>query len=206
MSRIDGFILAGGASSRMGRAKAGLSIDGRTFLERAADALAAVAGPRVQVVGGTGDVGTLNVIPDELPPGVGTGSRGSIIGLYTALLKCSAPWAAVLACDLPFVSGELIELLARRIDISVDATVPVQADGRLQPLCAIYDRGRCLPVVERVLNCGNWSLNAMLGDLRVHRVEFFDVARLHGSDGFFMNINTPEDLRQAELRLERPLG
>ena len=43
MDSIEGFILAGGASSRMGTDKARLRLDGRSFVERIASALTAVS-------------------------------------------------------------------------------------------------------------------------------------------------------------------
>src|SRR5688572_13319141 len=107
MTDIEGFILAGGLSSRMGADKARLRLGGRTFVELAADALGSVARV-VSVVGsrpGVGDYG-LPVVPDVHE---GLGAMG---GLHAALSACGVRWAAVVSCDLPFVTGELFERLA----------------------------------------------------------------------------------------------
>src|SRR4051812_1586009 len=97
---IEGFILVGGASSRMGTDKARLELDGRSFVERISAALACVT-ERVSVVGareGTSAAWALPVVPDVYA------KWGALGGLHGALAACRAPWAAVIACDLPFVT------------------------------------------------------------------------------------------------------
>ena len=102
MKDVEGFILAGGLSSRMGVDKSRLRLGGRTFVEIAAGALAAVS-DRVRVVGSRAGVEShgLPVVRDVHE---GLGALG---GLHAALGACGAPWAAVVPCDLPFVTGEL---------------------------------------------------------------------------------------------------
>ncbi len=51
MNDIEGFILAGGASRRMGRDKAELRLRDKTFVERAADALHKITGGKISIVG-----------------------------------------------------------------------------------------------------------------------------------------------------------
>ena len=66
MNDIEGFILAGGASSRMGEDKSRLRLGGRTFVERIADALRTVTA-RVRLVSSRPDAGShgLPVLRDE---------------------------------------------------------------------------------------------------------------------------------------------
>jgi molybdopterin-guanine dinucleotide biosynthesis protein A len=69
----------------------------------------------------------------DLRPGFGAWS-----GLHAAVAYSRSEWALVLACDYPFVTSDLLTLLAGFASKECDAVVPVQPDGRLQPLCALY--------------------------------------------------------------------
>ena len=199
---MEGFILAGGASRRMGRDKSTLIIGGRTLIEIAASALSEVADP-IRVVGDlvTGQT-SLPIIPDEE---IGGGVRGAIVGLYTAAKNARAEWIAVLACDLPFVSGELLARMAAVIPTVANenpaALLPEQPDGRIQPLCGFYRAAATRLEIERMLSEDNWRLQRLAERLHSHIIPFTDIADLPGSDRFFINLNSPED-HQAALRLK----
>jgi molybdopterin-guanine dinucleotide biosynthesis protein A len=137
MISVEGYVLAGGLSSRMGRKKANIMLGDTTLAERAVVALSAITG-NVAVVGNIEvNEPLVRVVPDEPAK---SDSRGAIVGLYSALRNAKTEWTAVLACDLPFVTSELVVRLARMAESLPDAAcvVPVQPDGRTQPLCGIY--------------------------------------------------------------------
>ena len=183
MDRVSGYVLAGGQSSRMGEDKALLSFHGQTLIERAAEALASIAGS-VTIVGLRSDhSGRLAVIPDTYE------GRGSIVGLYTALADCKTELAAVLACDLPFVESELLTQLVAAIG-DQDAAIPKQHGGHIQPLCSVYRAERCLPYVEKIITSDNWRLQQLGEMLDVSIVEPKGVR-------WSTNVNTPDDLRRA---------
>ncbi|MGE3465883.1 MAG: molybdenum cofactor guanylyltransferase [Pyrinomonadaceae bacterium] len=205
MSDLDGFILVGGASSRMGRTKAELQLGGVSFVDRAALALSAVTPAKAVLIGGRETAGTISdaVYRDK----DGNERRGSIVGLFTALKNSRAEWSAVLACDMPFVSGSLLSRVASVDRAGFDAIVPVQSDGRSQPLCALYRTAACLPMVRRMLTAGDWALREVLGKLNTRFIAFDEVADLPNADLFFLNVNTPEDLKRAQrLFAERFAG
>jgi molybdopterin-guanine dinucleotide biosynthesis protein A len=77
--------------------------------------------------------------------------------------------------------------------------VALEANGRVQPLHAVYARG-CLPAVERVLKASDHSLHALLAQLAVVVIEADTVRREDPDDLSAFNVNTPEDWRHA-LRL-----
>ena len=192
MPDLEGFILVGGASSRMGSDKSRLLLGGRTFVERAAEALSAVA-VRVSVVSARGgDAGFgLPLVRDLV---VGAGALG---GLHAALAGCRAPWAAVVSCDLPFVTGGLLVRLASFRADGLDAVAPRQADGRAQPLCALYARDACLRVAERLLGAGELRPRVLLTEVRTRWAGPDELADLPGSARFFTNVNTPADYALA---------
>ncbi|MDQ3253880.1 MAG: molybdenum cofactor guanylyltransferase [Acidobacteriota bacterium] len=209
---IDGFILTGGASSRMGADKAHLRLGGLSFVERIARALHAVT-MRVSVVSSKADaeVWGLPVVRD-----VHAGC-GAIGGVHAALAHSRAACVLIVSCDLPFVSGELFRRLAslsnedsyhvsdcdgerEPVEESreiFDAVAPVQADGRPQPLCAIYRREICLPVAERLIAQRKFRLRRMLQQVRTRWVGEDELSDLDGLSFFFLNVNTPEDYAAA---------
>ena len=195
MNDIEGFILAGGLSSRMGGDKSRLRLGGRTFVELAAGALAPLSSG-VSVVGSRPGVEShgLAVVRDVHE---GLGALG---GLHAALAACGARWAAVVSCDLPFVTAGLFERLASLRVGDVDAVAPVQDDGRPQPLCALYAAARCLDVAEGLIRAGELRPRALLRTVRTRWVQFEELSDLGGSRLFFRNVNTPADYEEAKSR------
>lgn len=195
MDDTEGFILAGGLSSRMGADKSSLRLGGRTFVERAADALGGVA-RGVRVVGSRPGLEAhgLPVVPDVH---AGLGAMG---GLHAALSACEARWAAVLSCDLPFVTRGLFHRLASLRGEGPDAVAPVQGDGRPQPLCALYAAGACRAAAAEMIRAGELRPRELLRRLRTRWVAFEELADLEGSRLFFANVNTPEDYEKAVNR------
>ncbi len=194
MQTPDSFILAGGRSSRMGERKEKLLFGDKTFLRNAFDVLNKACGGNITIVGDvSSDVDFANVLTDEPPDGVRSENRAAIIGLYTALTNSRTDWSAILACDLPFVSHELLTRLWNFAGDEFDVVVPVQQDGRLQPLCAFYRGKNILSKLSGAIENGKMSLHGFLDQLSVRRVEFAEIADLADADLFFQNINTPED-------------
>lgn len=195
MLDTEGFILAGGLSSRMGVDKSLLRLGRRTLVEIADGALATVS-ERVRVVGSRPGIEAhgLTVVRDVHE---GLGALG---GLHAALAVCGAHWAAVVSCDLPFVTAELFARLASLRGKEVDAVAPLQEDGRPQPLCAFYAAARCLEAAERLIRVGELRPRALLRTVRTRWVTFEELSDLEGSDLFFENVNTPADYERAVSR------
>jgi molybdopterin-guanine dinucleotide biosynthesis protein A len=202
MADIDGFILAGGKSSRMGKDKANLLLGEKTLVEHAASALTSVT-RRVFIVGDvTGNPPGIPILRDRYKIGNGPQKRGAMIGMHAALVEAATAWSAVLACDLPFVSGALWTRIISFEREDFDAVVPVQADGKPQPLCALYRSDACLPVIGSLLGTNDWSLQGLLRTVRTRFIGFEDVCDLSGASHFFSNINTPEDYAAAKAILK----
>ena len=196
MIEIEGFILAGGASSRMGADKAGLALGGETLVARAARALSAAAA-RVSVVSSREghEVFGLPVVPDVH---AGAGALG---GLHAALAACRAPWALVVSCDLPFVTPELFARLASFAGDDCDAVAPVQPDGRQQPLCALYAARACRAAAARLLEEGERRPRVLLREVRARWVFPAELSDLTRAEYFFTNVNTPAEYERAKATM-----
>lgn len=198
-NKINGFILAGGASSRLGKDKAFLTLEGKTFIERAAAALRTVAGSRIFVVGNSMNTQTERQTVDDEFQAINGKRRAAIIGLHAALRNSKSLWSAILACDLPFVSGKLFDRFAALIEEDFDAIVPIQPDGKRQPLCALYKTAACLPRIEKILQSSDdWSLRNLLKQINARFVDFDEIADIPGAETFFYNVNTPKDYETAK--------
>lgn len=198
MHDVEAFILVGGASSRMGEDKASLTLGGLNFVERIVGALAALA-ERVTLVGPAERCAAWPQLPSVPDFYVEWGALG---GLHAALAAGRAEWAVVVACDLPFVTGELFLRLASLRE-NFDAVVPVQRDGRWQPLCALYRAREASVRAAELIAAGERRPRTLLEQLRTRRVAFDELGSLRGADLFFTNVNTPEDYAHAREKEEK---
>lgn len=179
LPRPVGVVLAGGASSRMGRDKALLEIEGETLLARAARRLREVC-DEVLIA----DAGRLGGVPDG--PG-----RGPAAGLLGAARARPGRSLLVLAVDLPFVPAPLLEELARS---AADLALPGWSGG-VEPLCAFYGPA-ALAILEERVGRGRldlWSLPDEPG-LSVRRLGEEELRRFGEPAKLFLNLNRPEDL------------
>jgi molybdopterin-guanine dinucleotide biosynthesis protein A len=195
MFDVEGFILVGGHSSRMGTDKSQLLFGTESGVERIAAALGALT-PKISLVGGR-DLTTsagLPVIPDTLD------HWGALGGIEAALAACRSKWAIIVACDLPFVTRELFARLWQNTsdDQTFDTIVPIQPDERPQPLCAIYRRESCSVKIRELIDDGEHKPRVLLAKVRTHWVSFDDLSDLQGAENFFLNVNTPIDYEHAK--------
>jgi len=175
---IAGWVLAGGASSRMGRAKALLEVAGEPMIVRTTRLIQQVVGPGT-VVGAVSESEKLGLraIEDDVP---GAGPLGAIA---TALRVSGAPWNLILACES-----------------TADAVIPRNLEGA-EPLCAVYHKcGE--PLIRTAIEHGVRKVTDGLQYLRVETIEP-DEWKVFDSQGLlFKNMNSPEDYQEAKTRLE----
>lgn len=191
MNSIAGFILVGGASSRMGTDKAALLLDGRTFVQRIAEELLAVTDSVTLIGKGMGNR-QLNLpnAPDAYE------NWGALGGVHAALSVSQSPWSLIVACDLPFVTAGLFAFLARWRG-EFEAVAAIQKDGRAQPLAALYRTDPCLLRADQLIKSGERRPIALLQSGRTRWIAFSELQGLPGAEHFFDNINTPQDYEQA---------
>jgi molybdopterin-guanine dinucleotide biosynthesis protein A len=178
---LAGFVLAGGRSSRMGRDKALLEVEGSLLVCRMAAAVAATAGSVTLI----GDPAKYSHLGYPVCPDVYAGS-GPLAGIHAALTASGADWNLVVACDMPDVEPAFLRRLLDLAEQSgADCLLPAGESGRPEPLCGVYHR-RTRPAIQRALESG---VRKVLDGLAGLRVEVVPV----GESGPFRNINTPRD-------------
>lgn len=188
-------IQAGGKSSRMGSNKALLKFKGQPLILRIIQRLNLLAEEMIIISNQPDDLAFLGlpVYPDLYP------GKGPLAGLFTGLFYSRQPIVAIIATDMPFPNQALflrqIELLVRE---KMDVVIPASEEG-LEPFHAIYRRDACLAAVKKALENDQKRMISWFPDVKVLEVPFVDVCRYDKNGRLFTNINTCEELIQAEL-------
>ena len=189
-------LLTGGASRRMGRDKATITIPGAplpagagpvTLADRTARLLGAVAEPVVEVGPGRSFLRAVS----EDPPGAGP--LAAVAAGATAL--AAAGWTGpvlVVATDLPLLDEAMLRWLASHPDPR--SVVPVAA-GRVQPLCARY-RADDLATAGRLVGTGRRAMGDLLAAIDAHRAGEEEWAAAAGGPSVLSDADTPGDLER----------
>lgn len=184
---IAGLVLAGGRSTRFGSEKAIASLNGRTLMEWALDALrphcGAVAVSARLTSGAAGLASRLGVPIVEDAAGA---PDGPLAGIAAGLRWASARGAehlATLPCDMPHAPADLIPRLAGARGEAF-AAFATTAEGP-HPLCAVWSVD-LLGALESELARGHPAVRRFLGDIGAVAIPFEDAAA-------FANLNRPGD-------------
>lgn len=192
-----GIVLAGGRSTRMGRAKALLPLGDRPLVGHVVAALAAVVDEIVVVAAPGQRLPRLEatVVEDRVA------YQGPMSGIRNGMAAVRAPVSFVAPCDCAFLSPALVSHLLE-CAAAFDVVVP-RWGQRLQPLHAVY-RPSVAPLLDEALASGERRPAALFGRLRTRVVEEDEIRACDPEGLSFLNINTPADYREALGRLSRP--
>lgn len=186
--RLAGVVLAGGASRRMGRDKATLTVpgmfDGRTLVEQVVSVLSQRCDP-VFVVAARGQQLpelTARVLHDERPglgplPALGLGLR--------AAAQSGVSRAFVCAVDMPFLTPQFIGRMADSA-VAADTDIVLPRTERDHYLAGVYRTGLC-ETVDAVVAAGERRVGALVDMVGVLRVTLTDATPL-------ANLNSPDDI------------
>lgn len=193
---VNAYILAGGASSRMGRDKGLLALEGVTLIERAI----ALLQPIATAVKLGGDHPHLirfgDVVPDRFP------GCGPLAGIHSALLDSTTEWNLIFAVDQVFAAPELLHLLiekAAHVEDGCLAVVP-EIDSRPQPLCALY-RKSFAQLAERALKAGEFKIDRLFDSAHALILRENDY-RQAGIAPAIWNVNTPQEFSEVKRKFE----
>jgi len=177
-------VLAGGKSSRMGQDKSLLPFGERPLVQRVVDQLrplfdevilGADKPERFAFLG-------LKIVPDELP------DQGPLMGIVSCLSKARFDLNFVTGCDVPSQHADLIMKMLMEAN-GVDVVMPRSADGRLEPLFAVYRKSVIAPC-RSLLADGKRRITELLPLIRVNYIKMPDA-------DWYRNINTIEEYRAA---------
>jgi molybdopterin-guanine dinucleotide biosynthesis protein A len=196
---VSGVLMAGGRSRRMGRDKACLLWQGEFLWQRQLRVLREtgvghlwIAGPRE---GPWAESPAVSVVEDAIPGG------GPLAGLVGAFNAMTGDWLVVLAVDMPGMESAYLARLLACARSSGGGCVPFWRDA-CEPLAAVYPRAlgelARTRLAQNRLSLQDWVREAAAaGFVAPHAIE-------PPSRRLFQNLNTPEDMRDAESGLEEP--
>ncbi len=184
---LDGLVLAGGLSSRMGQDKSLIRFQGLTQIERTARLLK----PHCQTVfistgkNQSSSPGAWPTIEDR-PENI-----GPLGGIFSALQTTPHHALLVVACDLPFLTSESVSFLISHRDCATVATAyRNKKTNQPDPLFTIYEPS-ILPVLAQAIRKHSYSPRKILCSQKITLLETID-------DKTLENMNTPDDLNRAK--------
>jgi len=189
-------LLAGGLGTRLnGYEKALLPLDEGTFIENTLQVLESVSD---EVVVSFRDEEQLDLfreyvcgketVIDKLR------NIGPLGGMLEGFKKASGEYIFVVACDMPYLNGELINLLFE-VSEGHDAVLPINVSGQKEPLHAVYRRKPMLSEIKSCVDKGLRSVMAPVSALDdVLFLESEEISKIDKDLLSFTNINTPRDM------------
>ena len=194
-----GIILCGGRSSRFGKDKALLTIDGVPMVRRMVGRISQVVDKTIIAARDSAQresLAAISAVPDGaevvFDPVRG---YGPVAGILAGLSASKSEYSICLACDLPYVNPDAIDALFGCAEANTnDAAIPKHPDGTLEPLHAVYGRsmiGACRDAMSR----GEHTIRGAISLLE--NVVFVPTESLRRFDPdlrTFLNLNYPEDL------------
>ncbi len=193
-------ILAGGLATRMGgREKALIELKGSTFLEKIMKVLELVTDETIisfrdeeQYRAFKEHTSGKKKVLDTIH------NAGPLAGMLEGLKAASGEYVFVVACDMPHIDHIIVDKL---FDMAKghDAVIPVNSSGQKEPLHAVYRKGPMVLAITYALQEGKRSVMSPVMELS--DVIYPGPEQLNSPDGAlstFININTPEDLKNLE--------
>lgn len=211
-TRIRGYVLAGGESSRMQRPdlprdKALLVLGSETLLERALATLSAICPYPLILCGGAERCDRFRHLGPTVPDHVML--AGPLGGLHAALWDARqqrAAWVLVTPVDLPWMSVAVLRSFMVRALASGAGAVCLRAANTVQPLPLLLSTA-AEPFLLAALHAGERKLRPVLRNLGqqcgdrtgLHLIEIESLEPSAGTaEVCFRNLNTPEEFQAAQ--------
>ena len=192
MPETAGYVLVGGKSSRLGQDKALIDWRGRPLAAHVAATVQSAAGSATLV----GSVEKYRHLGHRVIPDAVTGF-GPLAGVLAALDDSTTSWNLVAACDMPHLTQQFLEfLLAEAQGSAADVLLPVGADERPEPLCAVYS-ATARNTIRRAVDSGVHKITQGLEGLRIRQLLPRDYQKFNQDGKLFTNLNFPQDLGVA---------
>jgi len=189
MQKTIGVLLAGGESRRFGQPKAFAEYYGKKFWHYSMEALIDTTEKQIII----SHQNLLTKFKEQTQVKVITDDHhfvedGPKAGLYTAMKNEESEWFVILSCDIPLISGELIQKLLAYISPGKKVIIP-NIEGKLHPLVGVYHHS-VFPLIEKQLVNKDRKMMTLLNQVNGL---FVTEKELNIDPKIFSNINSPKD-------------
>jgi molybdopterin-guanine dinucleotide biosynthesis protein A len=190
-SSFGALILAGGRATRLGGIdKREIIVDGATIFDRQCQVLL----PRVAeiIVSTPTALRGFRTVVDPVP------GIGPLAGIAAGLAAALTPWLLVLAGDMPYVSGALVDRMFESATADVDA-VGIRVGSLPEPLLCVLRVAAARPIVNRRVAERRLKASELLTDegLRVAWLEEHELRAIDPALRALWNVNVPADIPDA---------
>lgn len=187
---VNGYILAGGKSLRMGEDKGLILFNGKPMIAYVIEQLK----PTVQKViivsnNKAYEQFGLEVISDLVT------DIGPAGGIFTALSNTDVDYNFICSCDMPFIKTDAINFLIEH-SIGFDITVAVHHD-KIQPLFGVYSKS-CLPEWKNQIQKNNFKLQELITQFNLQKLEMKNMNSFDKT--IFTNVNSKSELEQHQQK------
>ena len=203
MIDIYAIILSGGRGTRLGEQDKGLLVlAGQSLIDRVIKVLT----PQVNniFISANRHIADYQTYGYEVLEDTFDSFEGPLAGLYRGMLRVEKESQAsglimVVPCDAPFLPDDLLERLLEAQTRSHSLAVIAHDGNRKQPLFGLYST-KLLPDLQHFLESGDRKVGLWIDRIQPEIVDFSDEADT------FLNINSQQDLNEAEKRLSAHHG
>jgi molybdopterin-guanine dinucleotide biosynthesis protein A len=185
---MNGYILAGGKSSRMGVDKGLILLNDKPMIQYVIEQLKPLC-RNIYIVTNNSEYKRLGFecIEDEIK------NVGPAGGIFSALKHTNTPYNFIVSCDMPFVHTRGIEFIMLH-SLDHEITIPV-FQNHLQPMCGVYNKN-ILDKWQTLILKNERKLQSLLKLFMLKQLVVDDNILFDAK--FFKNINTPAELKDAE--------
>jgi molybdopterin-guanine dinucleotide biosynthesis protein A len=184
---VSGLILAGGESSRYGKNKALVHINGIPLIQRVSRIMQSLFQEVILITNTPNEYSFLNLpMYEDIIKGL-----GPLGGLFTGLTTMANDAGFLVGCDMPFLNRELIRHIVEIRD-NCDVIVP-KISGLMEPLHALYSKA-CLPHIRKLIDAHKYQIFQFFSEVSVKYVDEGFIRRFDPEIRCFYNINEPQQL------------
>lgn len=192
---MQGVVLTGGKSSRMGTNKALLPINNKPMISHVVEELNKITSSICVI---SNEPASYPFIKQPIYKDIHPGS-GPLAGLESAMVNSEENWFAVSACDTPNISNGIYQYLAS-VSCGYDAVIPIYKK-KIHPLAGYYNKS-CLPIMEESINKGKLRVTDVLDEVRTLYVQDLENHFMHELlELHFENINDSKQYQRVLTRI-----
>ncbi len=199
MEKVSFVLLAGGKSSRFGRDKSLLTIDGRPLVEATIEKCRPLFDELFVSSNAENKFGISGIceLSDTYK------DSGPMSGIHSGLTASRNEAVFFAACDMPYFNAELAAEIISRAEGS-EICIPI-VGGKSEPLFGVYKK-RLLPIIEELLKEGVYSIRALLEKADTCYFDCTEWLLARSAQNAFYNINYQEDLSRLNYNPDNSTG